>query len=93
MNIYEATDCFKALSQPTRMRILNTLISVGRRGCNAGRLGYLLSVPNNTLSFHLSHLCKAELIASQKKGRQIIYHICPQRLEQLKVYLAQNYKI
>ncbi len=73
MEIQKALIIFDALSQETRLRTFRLLVEAGPDGLAAGKLSKALNIPHNTLSFHLSHLANAGIIASQKQGRSVIY--------------------
>ena len=73
MDIQEALIAFDALSQETRLRVFRLLVECGPEGAPAGTLSEKLGIPHNTLSFHLNHMSNADLIASRREGRSIIY--------------------
>jgi len=73
MEIITATACFSALSQETRLEILQKLIKEGPSGISAGDLAESLNTAGSTMSFHLKELTNAGLILSRKEGRSIIY--------------------
>ena len=73
MEIKNALLAFDALSQETRLRVFRLLVEYGPEGSPAGALSETLSIPHNTLSFHLSHMSNAGLVLSRRKGRSIIY--------------------
>jgi DNA-binding transcriptional ArsR family regulator len=63
---------FKALSDPTRRRVLQLL----RRGpLTAGELSDQFSVSKPTMSAHFAVLQEAGLIEAEKSGRMIIYRL------------------
>src|SRR3954451_3317101 len=63
-------DAFKALADPTRREILKLL----RRGpLTAGQLADRFDISKPSMSHHFSVLQQADLIASTRDGRQIIY--------------------
>lgn len=64
---------FDALSQETRLRAFRTLVKAGPDGLAAGVLSEALGTPHNTLSFHLTHLTNAGIVASRREGRSVIY--------------------
>ncbi len=74
MDIKKALAAFDALSQETRLRVFRLLVEYGPAGTPAGALSEALSIPHNTLSFHLSHMGHAGLVKSRREGRSIIYH-------------------
>ncbi len=73
MDIEKALIAFDALSQETRLKVFRLLVEYGPEGAPAGALSERLSVPHNTLSFHLNHMSNADLVLSRREGRSIIY--------------------
>ncbi len=69
----EVLDAFAALSQETRLRIFRLLLRSGSRGLAAGVIGEAVGASSSNLSFHLTHLEHAGLIASRREARSIIY--------------------
>lgn len=90
MDIENALSAFGALSQETRLKALKLLVEHGVSGCAACTLSEKLGVPQNTLSFHLSHLSNAGLVSSKRDGRSIIYSANFEAIEGLMSYLAEN---
>ncbi len=73
-------DTMKALSDPSRRRILELL----KKGpMSAGRLGEHFDMTGATLSHHLSILKKAGLVMDNKKGTFIYYEINTSVMEDL----------
>ena len=63
---------FKALSDPTRRRILQLL----KRGpMSAGELADQFDVSKPTMSAHFTVLRTAGLIASEKRGKLVVYEL------------------
>lgn len=90
MEMYEATEAFASLSQETRLKILRLLIQYGGDGLVPGKIAGQLKIPNNTLSFHLSHMSQAGLLTSKRNGRSITYFANTDLIESLIEYLQQN---
>ncbi len=65
MDIQKALIAFDALSQETRLRVFRLLVEYGPASTPAGALSEALSIPHNTLSFHLSHMSHAGLVESR----------------------------
>ena len=65
------SNIFKAISDPTRRRILELLRT---SPLNAGEIGIHFDVSQPTMSAHLSVLKNADLIEGEKAGKQVIYH-------------------
>ena len=63
---------FKALSDPTRRRVLQLL----RAGpMSAGEISDRFDVSKPTMSAHFAVLKEADLIHAEKSGKSIIYHL------------------
>lgn len=90
MDINKALSAFGALSQETRLKAFKMLVEYGVNGCAACTLSEKLGVPQNTLSFHLSHLSNAGLVTSKREGRSIIYVANFKAVEGLMEYMAEN---
>ena len=66
------TGVFKALSDPTRRRVLQLL----RRGpMTAGELSDHFQVSKPTMSAHFAALREADLVHAEKAGKQIVYSL------------------
>jgi DNA-binding transcriptional ArsR family regulator len=63
---------FKALSDPTRRRVLQLL---RKRPMSAGELSDHFAVSKPTMSAHFSVLQNAGLIEAEKNGRTILYRL------------------
>ena len=87
MEIHEASEAFASLSQETRLKVLKLLIEYGSDGLVPGKIAEELQIPDNTLSFHLSHMSKAGLVNSKKNGRSITYFANNELIENLIGYL------
>ena len=90
MEMFEATEAFSSLSQETRLKVFKLLIEYGRDGLIPGKIAGELKIPDNTLSFHLSHMSKAGLVASKKNGRSVTYFANADLIDELIGYLQAN---
>lgn len=63
---------FKALSDPTRRKILQLL---QKKEMNAGEIADAFQISKPSISHHLAILKDAQLIIDEKKGQFIWYHI------------------
>jgi DNA-binding transcriptional ArsR family regulator len=70
---------FKALSDPTRRRVLGLL---REKPMTAGELAEHFEVSKPTMSAHFSVLREADLIDAEKVGRVITYHLRMSVLEE-----------
>ena len=63
---------FKALSDPTRRRVLQLL----RKGpLSAGEISEQFNVSKPTMSAHFAVLREADLVHAEKAGKSVIYHL------------------
>lgn len=90
MEMFEACESFSSLSQETRLKVFLLLMEYGRDGATAGKIAGELKIPDNTLSFHLSHMSKAGLVTSQRNGRSITYFANTGHMNELVGFLLKN---
>jgi ArsR family transcriptional regulator len=91
MEIIEATKAFDALSQETRLQVLNLLSKAHvKAGMPAGEISEVLGVPQNTLSFHMAQLESSGLVRRRRQGRYIIYSVNPTGMKDLLQYMLKN---
>ncbi len=88
--MYEATEAFSSLSQETRLKVFKLLLEYGCDGTVPSKIADELKIPANTLSFHLSHMSRAQLVTSKKEGRSITYFANTDLIEELIGYLQAN---
>jgi len=65
---------FKALGEPTRLKLLSCLAKCGRP-CSVTELAECCVVDFSVVSRHLSLLEKAGVLASTKEGRTVFYAV------------------
>jgi DNA-binding transcriptional ArsR family regulator len=78
---------FKALSDPTRRRILQLL---RERPMTAGELAAHFPMHKTTMSAHFSVLREADLIAADKHGKSITYRLRLSVLEDALLAFADS---
>jgi DNA-binding transcriptional ArsR family regulator len=79
---------FKALSDPTRRRVLQLL----RRGpLSAGDLAAHFEVSKPTMSVHFNVLKDADLVHAEKRGKSIVYSLKMSVLEEALMGFAQTF--
>ncbi|HEX9633332.1 MAG TPA: metalloregulator ArsR/SmtB family transcription factor [Gemmatimonadales bacterium] len=74
----QAAAGFRALGDPTRMRILDLLAGGERCVCE---LTDAMDLPQPLLSHHLKTLREAGFLHARKEGRWTYYRLNPERLE------------
>lgn len=78
-------DTLKALSDPTRRKILELL----KKGpLSAGEIGEYFEMTGATLSHHLSILKKAGLVDDSKKGTFVYYEINTSVMEDILTWVS-----
>ena len=90
MELSSAVRSLAALAQASRLRVFRLLVRQGPEGLAAGEIAEALSIPAPTLSFHLSQLASAGLVASRREGRRIIYGIDVAGTSGLLLFLAED---
>ena len=73
MRSSQALECFAALSQDTRLRIVRLLVKAGEKGISAGGIADEVGVSASNVSFHLKELERSGLLAQRREARSIIY--------------------
>ena len=82
MNKYnEIAEVLKALAHPVRLCIVRGLLEKG--GCNVCHMQECLGMPQSTTSQHLQKLRSVGIISGQRKGLEITYQVCDQRVIEL----------
>ena len=90
MDSNEAVTALSALGQPTRLKVVQSLLKSAPEGLAAGELARLLSVPQNTLSAHFNVLAQAGLVEAKRQSRSIIYRARTEKLEELLIFLLRD---
>ena len=79
---------FKALSDPTRRRVLLLL----RKGpMSAGELSDQFDFSKPTMSAHFAVLKEADLVHAEKVGKSVIYHLKLSVLEEALLGFAHSF--
>ena len=90
MDENETLAALGALAQPTRLQTFRLLVAREPEGLPAGEIARLASVPQNTMSTHLSILAGAGLVRGVRDGRSIIYRAELARLRALVTFLLTD---
>jgi DNA-binding transcriptional ArsR family regulator len=81
--IEELAELFKALSDPTRLRLVQLLAEHKGSLC-VNALAHRLEVSQSAVSQHLRVLRQARLVEGERHGYHVHYALDPSRLEQFK---------
>jgi DNA-binding transcriptional ArsR family regulator len=81
-----ADEVFSALADPTRRRLLDQLSTEGPLSATDLAAGY--SVSRQAVVKHLGTLAAAGLLRSERHGREVLYGVVPEQLNQATAWLA-----
>ena len=79
---------FKALSDPTRRRVLQML---RQKSMSAGDISDQFNVSKPTMSAHFAVLKEADLVHAEKLGKSVIYHLKLSVLEEALLGFAHSF--
>ena len=77
-------DVFQALADPTRRAIL---LLVATQALSAGAIAAHFNTARPTVSKHLQILTECELLAQEPNGREIYYHLNPDKMKEIADFL------
>lgn len=83
-------DVFKALSDPTRVRLVGYVASVPGGTVCACHLPGQLGISQPTLSHHLKKLVDAGILAREQRGRWAHYAVVPESLGVVRAFLGDQ---
>jgi DNA-binding transcriptional ArsR family regulator len=77
-------DVFQAISDPTRRAIL---LLVASQSLTAGAIAANFDTARPTVSKHLQILIECELLEQEQNGREIYYHLNPEKMKQIADFI------
>jgi DNA-binding transcriptional ArsR family regulator len=83
-------DVFQAIADPTRRAIL---LLVAAQSMSAGAIAANFDTARPTVSKHLQILVECELLEQEQDGREIFYHLNPEKMEEIDEFVGQFRKI
>lgn len=86
----DAIDALGALAHEHRLKVYRMLVEAGPEGLSAGTIAQRLKLPPSSLTFHLQHLHRAELITQERSSRNLIYAADFGTMDALVGYLTEN---
>jgi ArsR family transcriptional regulator len=90
METKSAVSSLGALAHEGRLSIFRLLVQAGEEGLAAGEIARRLEILPNTLSASLNILSHADLVASRRDGRSIIYTANYGAMRQLLAFLLED---
>ncbi|WP_423128768.1 ArsR/SmtB family transcription factor [Gaoshiqia sp. Z1-71] len=83
-------DVFQAIADPTRRAIL---LLVASQSLTAGAIASNFDTARPTVSKHLQILTECELLKQEQNGREIYYHLNPQRMKEIADFIEPFRKL
>ncbi len=77
-------DVFQAIAEPTRRAIL---LLVASQAMTAGAIAANFDTARPTVSKHLQILIACELLEQKQSGREIYYHLNPQKMKEIADFI------
>jgi len=77
-------DVFQAIADPTRRAIL---MLVATNALSAGAIAANFDSARPTVSKHLQILTECELLEQEQNGREIYYHLNPQKMKEIADFI------
>ncbi|WOE75943.1 ArsR/SmtB family transcription factor [Alterisphingorhabdus coralli] len=90
MDTKQAVEALASLAQEHRLKIFRLAVEAGQSGLSAGAIADRLGVPPSSLSFHLAHLKRAELLTQERQSRTLIYRANYPMMNRLIAFMLQN---
>ena len=83
-------DAFQAIADPTRRAIL---LLVASQSMTAGAIASNFDTARPTVSKHLQILTECELLEQEQSGREIHYHLNPQKIKEIADFIEPFRKL
>ncbi|WP_374462673.1 ArsR/SmtB family transcription factor [Chryseobacterium sp.] len=77
-------DVFQAIADPTRRSIL---MLVAAQSMTAGAIASNFDTARPTVSKHLQILTECELLTQEQNGREMIYHLNPNKMKEIADFI------
>ncbi|MFL5765921.1 MAG: ArsR/SmtB family transcription factor [Bacteroidia bacterium] len=77
-------DVFQAIADPTRRAILTLLAS---QAMTAGAIASNFDTARPTVSKHLQVLTECDLLKQERNGREIYYHLNPDKMKEIAEFI------
>ncbi len=77
-------DVFQAIADPTRRAIL---MLVASQSMTAGAIASNFETARPTVSKHLQILTECELLEQEQNGREIYYHLNPEKIKEIAEFI------
>ncbi|PFO90336.1 ArsR/SmtB family transcription factor [Bacillus cereus] len=72
-NYQDKADLLKVLAHPTRIKVIEELITRGT--CSVNELVNIINIPQSTVSQHLAKLKSQKIVVDNRKGIEVYYRV------------------
>ncbi len=83
-------DVFQAIADPTRRAIL---VLVATQSMTAGAIASNFDTARPTVSKHLQILTECELLQQEQSGREVYYHLNPNKMKEIADFIEPFRKL
>jgi DNA-binding transcriptional ArsR family regulator len=83
-------DVFQAIADPTRRMILSV---IAFQAMTPGAIASNFDSTRQTISKHIQILTECELLQQRQKGREIYYHLNPQKMKEIAEWLQPFHQL
>jgi ArsR family transcriptional regulator len=90
MKLPDAAHCLESLGNDTRLTVYRALVRAGPGGLAVGQLQNRLEIPGSTLSHHIAHLVKNDLVAQNREGRVLRCTANYSKMNALLAFLSEE---
>ena len=90
LDIEDAAESLAQLGNPTRLRIVRTLVKAGHEGMAVGEIQRELEVAPSTLSHHLQHLKACQLVSQTRESTVLRCRANYERLGEVAQFLLSE---
>ncbi|MBH79633.1 MAG: transcriptional regulator [Gammaproteobacteria bacterium] len=86
----QAASALESLGNPTRLSVFRALVRAGPHGLSVGELQSRLEIPGSTLSHHVAHLVRNDLLSRTREGRVLRCRANYASMDALMDYLTRE---
>lgn len=86
----QAVAALAALAHAVRLSVFRLLVKSGSEGVPSGSIATAVGIPPTAMSFHLAALERAGLVASQRRGRHVLYAVDYDATRRLIGFLTED---
>jgi len=88
--IERTANALAQLGHKNRLMIFRLLVRAGKEGLSVGDIQNHLDIPKSTLSHHLQHMMKADLLSQTREGRVLRCRLNYDHVDNVLGFLMEN---